>query len=39
MTYLLQRLLTDSVTRWPGRPAVTAGGRSLINSELDRLSS
>jgi amino acid adenylation domain-containing protein len=38
MAYLLQHLLTDSAARWPDRPAVAAGGRSLTYSELDRLS-
>jgi len=35
---LLQHLLTDSAARWPDRPAVAAGGRSLTYAELDRLS-
>jgi amino acid adenylation domain-containing protein len=38
MAYLLQHLLTDSAARWPDRPAVTAGGRSLTYAELDGLS-
>jgi len=38
MAYLLQHLLTDSAARRPDWPAVTAGGRVLTYSELDRLS-
>jgi amino acid adenylation domain-containing protein len=39
MGYLLQQLLAGSAARWPGRPAVRAGGRVLSYAELDRLSS
>jgi L-proline---[L-prolyl-carrier protein] ligase len=38
MAYLLPHLLTDSAARWPDRPAVAAGGRSLTYQELDTLS-
>jgi non-ribosomal peptide synthetase component E (peptide arylation enzyme) len=37
VAYMLQHQLMDSATRRPGRSAVAAGGRSLIYSELDRL--
>ncbi len=38
MAFLLQHLLADSAARRPDWPAVTAGGRVLTYSELDRLS-
>jgi amino acid adenylation domain-containing protein len=38
MGYLLQHLLTDSVARASGRPAVAVGERFLTYAELDRLS-
>ena len=36
--YLLQQLLTDSATQWPGRPALAAGDRTLTYAELDQRS-
>jgi amino acid adenylation domain-containing protein len=38
MGFLLQHLLADSAARWPDRPAVAAGDRSLSYGELDTLS-
>jgi amino acid adenylation domain-containing protein len=39
VSYLLQQLVTESVHRYPDKPAVRARGRSLSYSELDTRSS